>query len=52
MTQITICLPYDEKEQFAKLAAKNDMSMSQLVRWFIRSLIREEPSVTTFHIEK
>ncbi len=38
MTQITVTLPYDEKEQFAKIAAKNDLTMSQLIRWFIRNI--------------
>ena len=52
MTQITVNLPYEDKEQFAMLAAKNDVTMSQLIRWFIRDLIHNEDCGVTFHIEK
>lgn len=52
MTQITVNLPYDEKEQFAQLAAKNDISMSQLIRWFIRDLIHNESYGLSLRIEK
>ena len=52
MTQITVNLPYDEKEKFAKLAAKNDIAMSQLIRWFIRNLIRDDTCGLTIHIEQ
>ena len=52
MTQITVNLPYDEKERFAKLAAKNDIAMSQLIRWFIRNLIREDTCGFTLRIEQ
>ena len=36
MTQIVVRLPYEEKAQFMKIATKNDMTMSQLIRWLIR----------------
>ena len=33
MTQIVVRLPYEEKAQFLKIATKNDMTMSQLIRY-------------------
>ena len=52
MTQIIVNLPYEDKDQFAKIATKNDITMSQLIRWFIRNLIRNEDCNITFRIEK
>lgn len=52
MTQLVVSLSHQEKEQFAMLAAKNDISMSQLIRWFVRLLIRENGRGIDIHIEK
>ena len=38
MTQITVRLPDEDKCKFAQIAASNDVTMSQLLRWFIREL--------------
>lgn len=38
MTQITVRLPYEDKCKFAQIAESNDVTMSQLLRWFIREL--------------
>ena len=41
MTTLTIRLPDEEKIKFGKLAEDNDLSMSQILRAFIRELIKE-----------
>lgn len=53
MTQIVVRLPYEEKAQFMKIATKNDMTMSQLIRWLIRWLIRcvNDGASTGIHME-
>lgn len=41
MTTLTIRIPDEEKNKFAKLAEDSDLSMSQILRTFIRELIKE-----------
>ncbi len=38
MPQITVRLPYEDKCKFAQIAESNDITMSQLLRWFIREI--------------
>lgn len=49
MTQIVVRLPYEEKAQFMKIATKNDMTMSQLIRWLIRYV--NDGASTGIHME-
>lgn len=51
MTQIIINLPYEDKRKFAEIAYKNDITMSQLLRWFIRDTINNSQYGITFRIE-
>ena len=41
MTTLTIRIPDEEKNKFGKLAEDNDLSMSLILRAFIRELINE-----------
>ena len=52
MAQITISLPFEDKQQFAMIAQKNDLSMSQLIRWFIRSVIHDDSYGFSIRLEK
>ena len=51
MSQIIINLPYEDKRKFAEIAYKNDITMSQLLRWFIRDINSNSQYGITFHIE-
>ena len=51
MSQITFNLPFEEKQQFAKIAYQNDITMAQLLRWFVRNINHNAHNGIAFHIE-
>lgn len=51
MSQIIINLPYEDKRKFAEIAYKNDITMSQLLRWFIRDINNTSQYGITLRIE-